>query len=92
MHPAQPAEDCRLAHLPMRFDIYGRFELEVVREQGRWVAYRRAGGMRCPDHDVVLAPELADDDIAGFLDDLFHELAGPGQSVRRLDRPGGRHA
>ncbi|MDS4071773.1 MAG: hypothetical protein RKL24_01335 [Defluviicoccus sp.] len=76
----------------MRFDIYGRFELELVREQDRWVAYRRAGGVRYRDHDVVLPPELEEQDVIGFLDDLFHELAGPGQSVRRLDATSGRQS
>lgn len=76
----------------MRFDIYGRFELEVVREQGGWVAYRRAGGIRYPDHDVVPPLELDEDEMAGFFDDLFHELAGPGQRVRRLDATSGRQS
>lgn len=40
--------------------------------------------MRYRDHDVVLPPELEEQEIVGFLDDLFHELAGPGQSVRQI--------
>ena len=68
----------------MKFDIYGRFELEVVREQGQWVAYRVARGMRYRDYDVVLPPELGEQDIAEFLDDLFHEFSGPGQSVKQV--------
>jgi hypothetical protein len=40
--------------------------------------------VRYRDHDVVLPPELDEQDMAGFLDDLFHELARPGQSVKQV--------
>jgi hypothetical protein len=68
----------------MTFDCYGRFRLDVVREDGRWAVYRLGTGTRVPDHDVRLPPELTEGDIAAFLDDLFHEYARPGQSIKRL--------
>jgi len=65
----------------MRFNIYGRFRLEVRREQGRWMAYRLTSGTRVPDDELVIPAELAEDELAIYLDDIFHELAGPGQSI-----------
>ena len=67
----------------MIFDGYGRFRLDVVRESGRWVVYRHRHPRAGPRHR--LPPELAEGDIAAFLDDHFHEYAQPGQMVTRLD-------
>lgn len=68
----------------MRFNIYGRFQLEVRRENDAWVAYRTEMGKRVPLHDVVIPSDIKADDIAIHLDDIFHELAGIGQCVERL--------
>jgi hypothetical protein len=66
----------------MKFDVYGRFEIEVRREENRWVAYQIALGKRTK----VTAFAIPDDiqtsaQIARYLDDLYHEVARPGQSV-----------
>ena len=66
----------------MRFDIYGRFQLEVLRENNSWVVYRTGLGTRARDNGVVIPNSLAPTEIAIFLDDLFHELCGPGQMIR----------
>lgn len=66
----------------MRLDIYGRFQLDVVRENGRWVAFRVDPGKRTRLADLVIPPDLDDGEIAQFLDDLYHEASKPGQSVR----------
>jgi hypothetical protein len=68
----------------MRFDIYGRFRVEVRREHDAWVAYRSELGKRARLDDVVIPPDLVPDDIGTYLDDVFHEFAGIGQSVERL--------
>jgi hypothetical protein len=68
----------------MRFDIYGRFELEVVRENGRWAVYRVGLGARSLDDGIIVPASLQPEEIAIYLDDLFHELAGRGQTVRVL--------
>jgi hypothetical protein len=66
----------------MKFDVYGRFHLEVLRENNFWVAYRIGLGTRSRDIDVIIPDSLTPEEIAGYLDDLFHELCGPGQSIR----------
>lgn len=69
----------------MLFDVYGKFELEVVRCDGRWIVYRRERGKRRPFTDAVIPDFLPTEEIATHLDDLLHELAGPGDVVRRID-------
>jgi hypothetical protein len=68
----------------MRFDIYGRFQVEVRRENEAWVAYRAESGKRATLHDVVIPSDLEGDEIGTYLDDVFHEFAGFGQVVERL--------
>ena len=68
----------------MRFDIYGRHELDVVREDGKWKVFNVASGKRVPV-SVVIPIEVQEHEIATYLDDLFHEGARPGESVRRVD-------
>ena len=68
----------------MRFDIYGRFQVEVRREHGAWTAWRSELGKRSPLHDLIIPAQLAEDDIAVYLDNVFHEYASPGQAVRRI--------
>jgi hypothetical protein len=67
----------------MKFDVYGRFQLEVVREKDRWAVYRLGLGKRAPA-DLAIPSWVAPNEIATYLDDLLHELAGPDQSVRLL--------
>lgn len=66
----------------MKFDIYGRFQLDVKRENNAWVVYRSESGKRARLNDVVLPEDLTADELAIYLDDLFHEFAGSGESVR----------
>ena len=68
----------------MKFDVYGRFQLEIVREGERWTVYNLAQGKRSVARDVVIPPEVTSGERATYLDDLFHEAATPGNSVRRL--------
>ena len=68
----------------MRFDVYGRFRLEVQRENDSWVVYRLSLGRRVKLNDLFVPNVLAAEEIATFLDDIFHELSGPGQSVKLL--------
>jgi hypothetical protein len=68
----------------MRFDIYGRFQLDVRREADCWQVYRHELGKRAKVVDVVVPSDLAAEEIATWLDDVFHEFAGIGQRVERL--------
>ena len=68
----------------IRVDVYGRFQLDIARENERWVAYRLEPGKRIRLTELAIPSSLEADEIAQFLDDLYHEMSGPGQSVRVL--------
>jgi hypothetical protein len=68
----------------MKFNIYGRFQVEVRRENEAWHAYRAENGKRAPLHDVIIPSDLEAIDIAVYLDDIFHEYAGVGQTVELI--------
>ncbi len=68
----------------MRFDIYGRYTLEVIRDGDEWTVYRRENDKR-RTANLVIPAELTDDEIATCLDDLLHEQARPGESITPLE-------
>lgn len=68
----------------MKFNIYGRFQVVVRRESDSWQVYRVDPGKRSPMNDVVIPPTLQTEEVATYLDDMFHELSGLGQQVDRL--------
>jgi len=69
----------------MKFDVFGRFQLEVQREGELWVAYRLSPGKRTPLDDLVIPPTFDAAEIAVYLDDLYHEAARPGDVVRLVE-------
>ena len=77
------ARSCR-GEACLRFDIYGRYQLEVVREADSWKIYRLGIGTRAPVHSLVIPPEAQPHELEMWLDDLLHELAEPGRTIRRV--------
>ncbi len=69
----------------MRFDVYRRYQLGVVREDERWIMYRLDYGKRRETSDFVIPASLRPDELATYLDDMLHELARPGDIIRRID-------
>ncbi|MBZ2209428.1 DUF7661 family protein [Massilia soli] len=65
----------------MKFDIYGRFQIEVRRENDAWEAYRLEPGKRAKVDELIIPAALDADEIATYLDDIYHEMAGVGQNV-----------
>ncbi len=74
----------------LRFDVYGRFVLAIERAPDGTITVFELGaeGKRRRRDDVLVPPHVADDAIAEYLDDLLHELGGPGRAVRRLPADG----
>lgn len=70
---------------PLRFSIYGRFVLEMVREHGRWTPFRVGDSARRREPELVIPSDLDASEVPGFLDDIYHELARPGETITRLD-------
>ena len=69
----------------MRFDIYGRFQLEVVRNGDTWVAYRLDNGKRRRISDFIVPSGLPPEDVETYLDDMLHEWSKPGTAIRRIN-------
>ncbi len=69
----------------VKFDIYGRYRLEVIREAGSWVVYRVDNGKRRKESALVVPSSIRAGDLPTYLDDILHELAHPGATIRRLD-------
>lgn len=66
----------------MKFDVYGRFQVEVRWETDHWAAYGVAPGKRVRINNLAIPAEIQTArEIARYLDDLYHEAATPGQSV-----------
>ena len=65
----------------MKFDVYGRFQIEVHREANEWAAYRIALGKRTKINLPIPEDIKTAQEIARYLDDLYHEAARPGESV-----------
>ena len=68
----------------MKFNIYGRFHVEVRRANDTWIVYRAEMGKRAKLNDLVIPSDLEANEIAAYLDDIFHELAGIGQCVELI--------
>ena len=73
----------------MRFNIYGRFQLEVAREGDAWVAYRVGGGAQGTelqqDRDISIPAHLEPVEIAAYLEALFRELGKSGEAISLLN-------
>lgn len=68
----------------MKFDVYGRFTVEVVRDGDRWRVYRLGNGTRRLEREIVLPGDAESEQLEQHLDDLLHELGRPGSAIRRL--------
>jgi hypothetical protein len=57
------------------FDVFGA-TMEMKRHDHRWLLLRISGdGKSSPVNEVVIPDNLAEEELAGFLDDMFHEYA-----------------
>ena len=65
----------------MKFNIYGRFQVDVRRENEFWIVYRSGLGKRARLNNVVIPSNLVAQDLATYLDDIFHEFAKFGENV-----------
>jgi hypothetical protein len=68
------------------FDVYGRFRIEVLREDGRWVLRRLEPGRRMILRDLVIPDDTPAEQIPRVLEDLLHEFAAPDRRIRPLEQ------
>jgi hypothetical protein len=69
----------------VKVDVFGRFQLEVTREAGQWTVTAPRDGKRVRVPDAVIPAHFSENEILVYLDDLYHEAARPGETVRRID-------
>jgi hypothetical protein len=69
---------------PMKYDIYGRFQLDVRRVNDTWEVYRLEPGKRAKMEEIIIPSTMDADEIIVYLDDIFHELAGFGQTIAAM--------
>ena len=68
----------------MKFNMYGRFQIEVRRKNEAWRVYRAESGKRTELNDFVIPSCLEVSEIAIYLDDIFYEIAGLGECVELM--------
>jgi len=65
----------------VKLDVFGKYML-VERSEGMWRTYLLgADGKRSLVLDVVVPESLAEDELAQYFDDLYHEAATPRRPV-----------
>jgi len=69
----------------MKFSIYDRFVVEIIRRQKRWIAFRLGEGVKVPEGNLVVPQDLEESELITFVEDMFHEFAQPGKSIEILD-------
>ncbi|QDF76924.1 MULTISPECIES: DUF7661 family protein [Shewanella] len=59
----------------IRINVFGR-SMSVRRVGEEWQLFSESQtGMRSRVYDVVIPPELTEDQLLGYLDDIYHEQA-----------------
>ena len=71
----------------MLFEVYGRFRLDILRQDDGWVAYRVEPGKRIKLPELAIPASLEGRVLPEYLDDLYHGMSRPGETVRRIDEP-----
>jgi hypothetical protein len=67
-----------------RFDVFGKIMCAERTDSGWRLLVLGTDGKRSPS-DVVIPSFISEDELAQYLDDIFHELASPERpSVRRI--------
>ncbi|MEC3909453.1 hypothetical protein U5A82_02885 [Sphingobium sp. CR2-8] len=69
---------------PLRFDIYGRYQLEISMIDGHWKIEKQIGERHVVLHDFVIPHFVGPDELAVYLDDILHENSGIGEVIRRI--------
>ncbi|MGE8637812.1 MAG: DUF7661 family protein [Achromobacter sp.] len=68
----------------MKFDVYGRFALEMLHTTRGREVYRLTDGKHGRADDIIIPADIEVGDIAGYLDDFLQEIARPGDRIKEL--------
>lgn len=67
-----------------RFDVYGRYQLQIERHGDRWLAFVVGEGKRRPHPGIFIPSHIAEAELPAYLDDLLHEEGGEARTIRRI--------
>jgi len=60
----------------MKFNIFGKKIIEVIRKDGKWFAYYLGNeGKKRAAEEIVIPSTVQEAEIEDYLADVFHELA-----------------
>ncbi len=60
----------------MKLDIFGKMEIEILRKDDEWVAYRLGNeGKKRILHDLKFPKSLPENAILAYVEDVYHEWA-----------------
>jgi len=60
----------------MKYDVFGKKIIDVIRENNQWVAYYvGSNGLKRKAGDVQIPADMMQSDLQEYLADLFHEWA-----------------
>ena len=68
----------------MRYSVYGKFNVEVVRRDNDWSVFRIGQGVKRLDPDIYIDPDATKAEILVALDDAFHEFATSDTTVEEI--------
>jgi len=70
----------------LEFDVFGKL-MSVQRKDNEWLLFIKTGtGMRIRVYDVIIPPDLKENELANFLSDMYHEYGNENKpEVRKLD-------
>lgn len=59
----------------IKFDVFGK-TMSIIRKDHEWQLYNESKlGIRARVYDVVIPQELGADELASYLDDIYHEYS-----------------
>jgi hypothetical protein len=68
-----------------RFDVYGRYQLQIERHEDRWVTFVLGEGKRREHPSIFIPSDIAEKELAAYLDDLLHEEGGGARTIRQIN-------
>jgi len=70
----------------IKFSVYGRDILVVDNDSGWTAFYPGTEGKRRPATDIVIPPDLPEEELAQYLEDLCHEWASNQSTIEELEK------
>ncbi|WP_440056558.1 DUF7661 family protein (plasmid) [Pseudoalteromonas sp. T1lg65] len=69
----------------IKFDVFGK-QMSVIKKEQQWQLFNESyTGIRSRVYDVIIPPDINENELKRFLDDIYHEYSSEKHSkVKRL--------